>query len=266
MYGQGDRPAYEKPILWLPFINDDDEAVPPCAAMEFVSIDEDGFLHCQQPSVSGLRHAFINGMFPVQAGAQGMCSNHPVGVAAYDYLYDPEPGQIWGTLKDSWYIHKGEFGFVILGGETGSIEGESTNCIVNVARTIGTWTAIVRIVGTAGSGSGSGGAGRYDGYLQTFDPVTRAYTDGEAIWIECDPNSDVDVGYVQGIHVGFAESRLVFFVDRSWINDAGSGSGGDCRTTLGGVTLSNLGVLTSPTHVLGIDANGCIGLIELTEC
>jgi hypothetical protein len=101
-------------------INDDAEPCPGFAVVEAKGFDEStGLLKIGKPSAAGSTAVFFNGPSPIGPGDKGQIRHTFPTIAAYqpdnDDGADPEHGETWGTQADSWYLHRDEAGFKVIG-------------------------------------------------------------------------------------------------------------------------------------------------------
>lgn len=122
----------EFPVGWMLAINTESEPCPPFAICEAKGVDEaTGLLKIGKPSADGQAAVFFNGGVQIPAydaddlpGCQGQVHQTFPTRAAYETADDDTPpahDEIWGTQEDSWYLHKDEFGFRIIGSGSSGI-------------------------------------------------------------------------------------------------------------------------------------------------
>ncbi len=115
-----DLPPYQDPIRWLPIINQESETCPPFGVMELKSTDSStGLAKIGKPSADGTGTVLFNGPAAIPAGARGEGHQDFPNWAAYqadnDDAADPVHDETWGAKADSWYLHKDQPGFKIIG-------------------------------------------------------------------------------------------------------------------------------------------------------
>ena len=128
---------------WMAVLNDESEAIPPYAIVEAKSVDQStSLLRVGLPVGPTLGLCFFNGGAAIPVGGSGqVCSVTPARVAYQadtDQADEPAHGDLWGPRAGSWYLHKGEPGFLVVG------DGGYGLC--NVMRDIATDTGISEIV------------------------------------------------------------------------------------------------------------------------
>jgi hypothetical protein len=105
--------------MWLAFLNDSGETIPPFAAVEPLGLDESsGLVLVGKPSGAAV-NVWFNGGAAVSPDDSGQLTTTLPARAAYaadnDDGADPVHGEIWGVQADSWYLHRGDLGFQVVG-------------------------------------------------------------------------------------------------------------------------------------------------------
>lgn len=105
---------------WLSFQNRSSETVPPFGVMRIsgskIPNDGEAYLYCDRPDNYGsLAATVINSACAVQPQAYGGCTrNWPAFVAFDDQDGNPQPGEIWGPVENSFKLRKYAPGFLIV--------------------------------------------------------------------------------------------------------------------------------------------------------
>jgi hypothetical protein len=108
---------------YIVVLNKDTEAVPPFGVMQVIDVNEAKVAEVSRPTVGDRPdRILINGIgtIPVDGIGQGH-SVFPT-IVAYQTQHDdeestePAVGEFLGPKADSWYLHRGARGFVVLGG------------------------------------------------------------------------------------------------------------------------------------------------------
>lgn len=113
----------------LAVLNQSDVAVPPHGVMKSLDVDyTTGLLLVTQPDVddeNDTSRLIINSEAAIPAGASGSGTRDFPAKVAYqadnENGADPQPGETWGPLSGSWYLHRGQQGFRIIGGAFGQV-------------------------------------------------------------------------------------------------------------------------------------------------
>lgn len=111
----------ERPIDWLPAINDDTVDCPPFAVVMITEVDVFGVLHFTRYDGSASPILFFNGEGAIPSNASidtavGAVTRTFPASAAYSGVPAPLPGEVWGAVEDSWLLQPDVDGFTILGG------------------------------------------------------------------------------------------------------------------------------------------------------
>lgn len=127
---------------WLEFRNDSEFSVPAHGVVKITGIEEvsDGrlVLIAERSDSYGSQYSHaLNSRAEVPAGAYGACTFETPAWAFFEGGEDPEVGQLWGPLPDSFALSKDVGGFQVVGGR-----GELEASIVQVVR-----APLLRIVG-----------------------------------------------------------------------------------------------------------------------
>lgn len=111
----------ERPVDWLPAINDDTEDCPPFAVVMITEVDVFGNLHFTRYDGSPSPILFFNGEGAIPSvtsidTAVGAITRTFPATAAYSGVPAPLPGEVWGPVEDTWLLQPEYPGFTILGG------------------------------------------------------------------------------------------------------------------------------------------------------
>jgi hypothetical protein len=107
-------------VGWIVVTNGTNETIPPYGVCKITSLSQStGIAVVGKVSVDGDTAVFVNGQAPIPPGESG--SVHCTFPALAAYLADndtgasPAHGETWKTKASSWYLHKGDTGFEIVG-------------------------------------------------------------------------------------------------------------------------------------------------------
>jgi hypothetical protein len=111
---------------WHLVINEDDEAVPPFGVMEVTGVNENGLATVTRPTQGDRPDlVLINGPAAIFPGAAGQGHRDYPAIVAYEAQGDdetrseePDVGEWVGPRTDSWLLHRGKRGFVVIGGSS----------------------------------------------------------------------------------------------------------------------------------------------------
>jgi hypothetical protein len=153
--------AYNFPIGYVPVTNGDDEACPPYGVCQITSISAStGIAVIGKPSADSQTTVFFNGPTAIPAGGSGAVHQTLPTIAAYqadnDDNADPAHEDAWGTEADSWYLHKNQTGFQVVG--TGAY-------------------GLCNVIAGPSAGSTSGYSGTITHYRYTWNSTTCVMTE-----------------------------------------------------------------------------------------
>jgi hypothetical protein len=114
------RQGYEFPVGWIVVTNGTSETIPPYGVVRITSVDQSsGLPVVGKPNADDDNAVFVNGGAPIPAGEKGSVHCTFPAIAAFQADSgdgaNPANGEIWGTKSGSWYLHKWNKGFKILG-------------------------------------------------------------------------------------------------------------------------------------------------------
>jgi hypothetical protein len=154
-------PLYELPIYWIPVYNQESEPVPPYGVVEIKSISSStGIASVGKPSSDGSTAVFFNGPTPIPPAKTGQATQTKPAIAAYQAdntdCTQPVHGEEWGAESGSWYLHKGQTGFQVVG------EGNYGLC---------------NVISGPSAGATSGYSGTITHYRYTWNSTTCVMTE-----------------------------------------------------------------------------------------
>lgn len=152
--------------------NADSVAIPPRGVCAITGVDADGLITVTRPTRDDQTDVLVNGPVAINPGRKGSANPAFPAVAAYapdPNTGAPRDGEIWGVLKDSWYLQRARPGFRVVG--TGA------NGLCNVVPMSRQYLSFVVVTSCFKTNNW------YPATELVYDPVNDAWASYDGVWI-----------------------------------------------------------------------------------